>query len=721
MESCACTGPKIYRTAAVLLAVALLRGQEPKPVVQIPAVQSKPNQLAGETSPYLQKHASNPVDWYPWGKAALLRAKQEDKPIFLSIGYAACHWCHVMEHECFVDPKIAAQMNASFVCIKVDREERPDLDEIYMAAVQALTGQGGWPMSVWLTPDLQPFFGGTYFPPEDRYGRPGFPRMLESLAKAWQDRREEVLKSSNEITAHLQKVLAPVMPAGEPSPGVAAVLKEQSHKRYDEQAGGFGSPPQFAPKFPHGSELQVLLRLAASGDATSLRMVQQTLERMHVGGMFDHLGGGFHRYSTDREWLVPHFEKMLYDNALLVPLYCEASRALQLPGYAAIARQVLDYLLAEMQGPLGGFYSSQDADSEGVEGKFFVWQRQEVDALLGKDAPLARQRFGITSEGNWEHSNVLTLAADYAKLGKAVGIDAAKAEQRIEGARAILLAARNKRVHPATDDKVLTAWNGMAIAAFAHGAQMFSDQRYLQAAQRSADFVLRELMTGSRCLRSWHSGKAQHTGYLEDYGFLADGLLTLFETDFDPRWLAAAKDLLDAASTHYRDSTDGNFFFTADDHEQLLARTKSVNESSMPSGIAMVTRSYLRAGLLLGDEALYEIGAGALRANHAILERSPISCPSLVLALQFYQGDPREVVIAGDPADPRTQQLLNAVRAAFPAACVVAVVHDGNRAGLAKITAAFSGKEPVAGAPAAYVCRRGVCAAPVTDAAKLKL
>jgi uncharacterized protein YyaL (SSP411 family) len=721
MDRTVAAGPSNCLIAALALAVVSLRAQAPSSADVAPPVQQKQNRLAAETSPYLRQHASNPVDWYPWGKEALARAKKEDKPIFLSIGYAACHWCHVMEHECFDDPKIAAQMNAAFVCIKVDREERPDLDEIYMAAVQAMTGQGGWPMSVWLTPDLQPFYGGTYFPPEDRYGRPGFPRVLDSLAKAWKDRRQDVLNSSKEITAHLQQVLAPQLAKGEPGPGIAQVMAEQSHDRFDELHGGFAGSPQFAPKFPHASELQVLLRLAARGAARPRAMAALTLDRMHRGGMFDHLGGGFHRYSTDREWLVPHFEKMLYDNALLVPCYLEAKSVLGEPRFGAVARHVLDYMLREMRGPHGGFYSSQDADSEGVEGKFFVWQQADIDRLLGKDAPLVRQRFGVTEHGNWEHSNVLTLAAEVAAVAKSAGVESAAAEERLEQARAVLFAERAKRVHPGTDDKVLTAWNGMAIAAMAQGAQALLDERYLQAAQKAADFVLRELCADGRCKRSWHSGKAQHSGYLEDYGFLADGLLTLFETDFDPRWLAASKQLLDAVQKHFRDPADGNFFFTADDHEELLARTKSVSESSTPSGTAMVVRAMLRAGLLLGDEALYEAGLEALRANHAVLERSPVACPSLVLALQFHQNDPREVVIAGDPADPRTQALLSAVRGSFPASHVVAVVHDGNRAALAKVSKVFDGKVPVGGAPAAYVCRRGVCEAPVTDPAKFKL
>ncbi|MGE3171243.1 MAG: thioredoxin domain-containing protein [Planctomycetota bacterium] len=679
----------------------------------------KTNRLADETSPYLRQHASNPVDWYPWGAAALQRARAEDKPIFLSIGYSACHWCHVMEHESFDDPAVAALMNEHFVCIKVDREERPDLDEIYMTAVQAMTGQGGWPMSVWLTPDLAPFYGGTYFPPEDSHGRPGFRRLLTHLAAAWRERRDECVKGSKELADHLTRVLQPQQLGGALPDGAGATMLEQSAERYDEVAGGFASAPHYAPKFPHASELMVLLRRAHRGQGKALMMATRTLDAMRDGGIHDQLGGGFHRYSTDREWLVPHFEKMLYDNALLAEAYLEGHLLTGDESYAATARDTLDYLLREMQGEHGGFYSSQDADSEGVEGKFFVWQLAQVQELLGADAALAAQRWGVTQDGNWEDTNVLWRAAPVAEVAAAHDLTSAEVEHRLEAARRTLLAARAGRVHPGTDDKVLAAWNGLAIAAMARGYQVLGDERYLTAARRAAEFVLGELVVDGRLRRSWHSGRAQHSGYLEDHAFVADALLTLFESDFDPRWLEAAGELLAQTVEHFRDDADGGFFFTADDHEELLTRSKSAVESSTPSGIARAARAFLRGGLLLGDQALRDVGRRALEANAAVLERSPIAVPSLVLALQFEQGDPREVIVAGAPDDPRTQALLRRARTAFPPDRVVAVVHDGNRDRLVARSPVFADKAPLDGVPAAYVCRLGACELPVTDPERL--
>ena len=700
--------------AAALLPQEPAVKQEPKP----PAPEGqgrKENRLAKETSPYLRQHRHNPVDWHPWGPEALARAKKEDKPIFLSIGYAACHWCHVMEHESFEDAEIAAVMNALFVCIKVDREERPDLDEIYMGALQAMGQQGGWPLSAWLTPDARPFYGGTYFPPEDSYGRPGFRRVLEHIGRIWKEKRKEVDDSANGLATHLQLVLAPQMAPGEPSAALLAGVLAQSRERFDPEHGGFAHPPHFAPKFPHASELQMLLRLP---EPEALAIVQKTLAGMRERGMYDQLGGGFHRYSTDREWLVPHFEKMLYDNVLLVPCYVEAHLRTGAPDHARVARETLDYLLREMQHERGGFYSSQDADSEGVEGKFFVWDETEVDTLLGADKELGKRHFGVSPHGNWEHHNILVLAERAEAIAKALGKPAAEVEATLQRARGVLLAARGQRVHPGTDDKILCAWNGLAIAAFAIGYRGLGDVRYLQAAQKAAAFVLQELVHDGRCLRSWHSGKAQHQGYLEDHAMLADGLLSLFEADGDPRWLRAAQQLLATIERHFR-AEDGTFWFTAADHEQLVARTKSATESSTPSGTAMAVRAFLRAGLLLGDDKLYALGVAALRGNHALLERSPVAAPSLVLALQFHLADPREIVIAGDPADARTQALLAAAWRSFPGHHVVALVHDGNRAELATLSKVFDGKVPASGVPAAYVCRRGACEAPVTDPARL--
>ncbi|MEC7583295.1 MAG: thioredoxin domain-containing protein, partial [Planctomycetota bacterium] len=676
------------------------------------------NRLAKETSPYLRQHANNPVDWYPWGPEALERAKKEDKPIFLSIGYAACHWCHVMEHESFENPAVAAYLNEHFINVKVDREERPDIDEIYMAAVQAMTGQGGWPMSMFLTPDLKPFYGGTYFPPEDSMGRPGFRRVAEHLADAWKNQRDKCVQGSEELTAHLQKVLLPSLPPGAPDAAMVTRMAEQSASRFDEVHAGFAQAPHFAPKFPHAAELTVLLRVGVGGDAKAMTMGLQSLDQMMQGGIYDQLGGGFHRYSVDREWLVPHFEKMLYDNAQLVPCYLEAYQLTGEQEYARVARETLDYLLREMQHVDGGFYSSQDADSEGVEGRSFVWQLDEFQEVLGDLAPLAASRWGVTAAGNWEHTNVLSLVKTVAELAKEYGLEESVVEERLETARQKLLERRNQRVQPGTDDKILTAWNGLAIEAFCRGYQVLGDEKYLRAAERAADFVLRELVKDGRCLRSWHSGKAQHMGYLEDYSFLADSLVTLFEQTGEPRWLVAAEQLLVAAIEHFQDE-DGNFFFTADDHEELIARTKTVMESSTPSGMALTAKGLLRCGLLLGNETLYETGVKIFEANHALLNQSPVGCPSLVAALQMHLAEPREIVVVGSPEDARTAALREKVDGLLPPFHVTAWVHEGNRDELARLSPVFAGKELVDGSPAAYVCRRGVCEKPVTQPAEL--
>lgn len=666
-------------------------------------MQGKPNRLSKETSPYLKLHQHNPVDWHPWGPEALALAKKLDKPIFLSIGYSACHWCHVMAKESFSDPAIAKLMNDSFVCVKVDREERPDIDEIYMGALHAMGQRGGWPLSAWLTPDGRPFYGGTYFPPKDMGSRPGFTRVCKSLASAWADRRKDVLKGADELADFLKTSLAPALVAGEPNAEMLTQMLPQSRQRYDSQHGGFAPPPQYAPKFPHPSELMVLMRLA---DKTAHDMARQTLHAMRRGGMHDQLGGGFHRYSTDRQWLVPHFEKMLYDNALLTPCYLDGFLQNGERAFAEVARTTLGYLLREMQAKGGGFYASQDAQSEGVEGKFFVWQLAEVAQLLGSDAEMVAKVFGISEHGNWEHKNVLWLA------------DEAAATATLAVARQKLLAAREARIKPATDHKVLACWNGLTLTALARGYAVLGDEQYLTAARRCADFLLGSIVADGRVSRSFQGDEARHQGYLEDHVALADGLLSLFEVDSDARWLAAARQLLDKTAEHFA-AEDGAFWFTADDHEQLLARTKSGAEGAMPSGNALAARAFLRGGLLLGDAKLYDRGVGVLRAYHKLLKESPAAAPSMVLALQFHLGMPKEVVIVGEPDDPRTRKLLHAAWQVFPQPGVVALIHTGNRAALEKLSTVFVGKTPVDGVPAAYVCERGTCLAPVTDAAAL--
>ncbi|GAB4155418.1 MAG: thioredoxin domain-containing protein [Planctomycetota bacterium] len=671
------------------------------------------NRLDKETSPYLRQHRHNPVDWYPWGLEALERAKKDDKPIFLSIGYSACHWCHVMERESFENEEIARLMNENFVCIKVDREERPDLDEIYMAAVQAMTGQGGWPMSVWLTPDLEPFYGGTYFPPDDRHGRPGFRRIVVELGKAWKEQREKVLAGGAELSAHLRKVMAPRFPSGEISEEGVSALRASLEERFDPLEGGFAGEPH-APKFPHASELRVLLRLGGAGDRKALSMARLSLDRMIGGGIHDQIGGGFHRYSTDRQWLVPHFEKMLYDNALLAVALIEGHLATGEPDYRAAAVDMLDYMIRELQGADGGFCSSQDADSGGEEGAFFVWTKEEIVRVCGELAPIAVRRFGVREQGDFEGLNILRRAASVEEIAEAEGKSPSEVEAALARCRALLLAARDRRVHPGLDDKVLTSWNALAIDAMSRGYQILGDERYLASARRAASFLLSRLVADGRCLRSWCKGAAKQPGFLEDHAGLAGALCRLFECDGDPRWLEAASGLLRAVREHFA-AEDGGFYSTADDHEALPVRSRSPGESSTPSGTALAVDALLRAGLLLGDLDLYEAGLDALRANAAFLARMAAGVPTLVLAQQWHLSDPVEVVVAGDRSDERTMALLRAAWRRWPQGVVAVAVGPGNREALERLSPLFAGKVEIGGVPAAYPCRRGVCDAPVTS------
>ncbi len=715
--------PIVARACSLMgLLAALAFGPTRDAAAQDPMQHSRArNRLADSASPYLRQHASNPVDWYPWGKEALERSKKEGKPIFLSVGYSSCHWCHVMERESFMDEATAALLNQNFVCIKVDREERPDLDEIYMAAVQAMTGNGGWPMSVWLTPDLEPFYGGTYFPPEERSGLPSFRRVLTQLAKVWRERPEECQKGGKQLTAHLREGLQAGTAPGQLKGGIASKLAAQSASRFDESHGGFASAPHFAPKFPHASELEVLLLLAHRGDEQAKRMASVTLDRMANGGLFDQIGYGFHRYSTDREWLVPHFEKMLYDNALLACAYLEASLQPWGQKHASTALQTLDYVMREMQSERGGFFSSQDADSEGEEGRFFVWTLAEIRDVLGDDLDVAAARWGVSEEGNWEGRNVLHMARDLDSIASALGKPTDDVRVRIERCRERLLEARGRRVRPATDDKILASWNGMAIEAMARAWQVTGDRKCLNAAQRAASFVLSEMVVDGRLVRTYSNGRAQGPAFLDDYGFMASALLTLFEADSDPRWLVAARDLLTVCVRRFCDEADGGFYFTSDDHEALIARSKNVTESSIPSGGARVASALLRCGLMLGDEAMYARGERSLKRHADLLAGMPAAAPSLVMAAEFALSDPREVVIAGDPEDPRTRALLEAAWRAPSRRTVLGLVHDGNRAQLEALSPVFVGKAPKDGVPAAFVCRRGACEAPVTDPKELKL
>ncbi len=666
----------------------------------------KPNHLAGETSPYLLQHQFNPVDWYPWGPEALRKAKAENKPIFLSIGYAACHWCHVMERESFESEAIAGILNASFVAIKVDREERPDLDEIYMTAVQSMTGQGGWPLNVFLTPDGKPFYGGTYFPPEDKYGRPGLPAVLEAVRDAWAARHDELVASATDLAARLRAASETAEAPGDeragPKQTARAVVDLRS--RFDAVWGGFGP----APKFPPHASLALLLREhARTRDASVLKMVTTTLDKMATGGMYDQIGGGFSRYSTDERWLVPHFEKMLYDQALLVPVYVDAWRVTGNPLYRRVVIETLDFVRRELTSPDGGLYASLDADSAGHEGTFYVWTPEEVNGLLGPEAGARFEAaYGIAHGGNFEGKSIPNLMG---------GANESVVETLLP-MRAKLMAARAKRVRPATDDKVLTAWNGLMISAFARSYDALGREEDLRSARRAADFVLDRLSKDDRLHVSWRAGKAHLNAYLDDYAFLARGLVDLYESDFDRRDLDRATRLARTMLARFADGR-GGFHFTSDDHEPILARTRSTYDDAIPAGSAVAAEVLLRLGLHRDDAELTKAGLAVLAALKPLADRSPAGCATLLNASAYAdRRDVLEIAVAGPRTDPGTRALLAAARAPYLPARAIAWLDPAEGAGGLPLLA---GRTLSGGKPAAYVCRNYVCDKPVTDPAIL--
>jgi len=682
-------------------------------------VTAKTNRLAQETSPYLLQHAHNPVDWHPWGKEAFERAKKEDKPIFLSVGYSACHWCHVMERECFEDEGIATLMNDLFVCVKVDREERPDVDEIYMKSVQLLTRSGGWPMSVWLTPDGEPFFGGTYFPPRDAHGRPGFPRVCQEMGRIWKEERPRALAAAQELTAKIREISVPdaARPEGELPAGLPEDAAAQLLKRFDDEQGGFGG----APKFPHPMDLALLLRVVArKGDEKAKHAALFTLQKMAAGGMYDQVGGGFHRYSTDERWLVPHFEKMLYDNALLASTYLDAWLLTGDGEHARTVREILDYVLREMTAPGGGFYSTQDADSEGEEGKFFVWTTAELEEVLGADlAAWVGPWFGASPSGNFEHrANVLSRPWTVEDFAKVRSMQPEDLRAGLEVARRKLFEAREKRVKPARDDKILADWNGLMIGAFARAGFHLGEARYVEAARKAVAFARANLWRDGRLLRSTKDGTAKHAGNLSDYAFLADGVLDLYEAGFDPADLAFARDLARAAVTNFWDEKEGGFFTTAHDAELLISRSKEAYDGATPSGPSVVVGVLARLAELLGDDELRAKAERTLALYRPLLMQQPLAVSRMLAAVAFLQSGPREIVIA-TPTVEAAAGLLDVLRAGFDRDRVVLVRTDANGAALEKIAPTVELKGPVGGKAAAYVCRHGACQLPITDPAKL--
>ncbi len=668
-----------------------------------------PNHLINETSPYLLQHANNPVDWYPWGEEALSKARSEDKPILLSIGYSACHWCHVMERESFENPQIAEIMNDNYVCIKVDREERPDLDSIYMNAVQALTGGGGWPMTVFLTPDARPFYGGTYFPPEDRGGMVGFPRLLERVSDAFKSRRGEVVQTTNELLNHIQ----PQPPARGTNPLSSEVLHDAMAtlvQGFDFDNGGFGS----APKFPQPMIYEFLLHYHhVNNDPFALQMVEISTEKMSRGGMYDQIGGGFHRYSTDAHWLVPHFEKMLYDNALLSRLYLHLFQATGNGWYRRIVEETLDYVLREMTDPAGGFYSTQDADSEGEEGKFFIWSMGKIVDLLGpEDGPIAAGYLGATEGGNFEGLNILHLPEATGPYAEQCGLSIEELIAKIQRAKAVLLEERETRIHPARDEKVLTAWNGLMIRSFAEAASVLERDDYRQAALDSAAFILRELRKDGRLLRTYKDGQAKLNGYLEDYACMAHGLLALYEATFDIQWFeeanALGKDMVDL----FWDEAQGIFYDTSRDHEALVVRPRDFFDNATPCGGSVATGVLLQLAVLTGDSEYSRRASAAMHAVQQHLSRIAQGMGRWLSNVCFYTSAPKEIAIIGDPSSEDTQALTKVVYQRFLPNKVVA--GSPGPAPENKATPLLQDRVMIDGKPTAYVCENYSCQLPVT-------
>ncbi len=679
------------------------------------------NLLGRESSPYLLQHRDNPVHWRPWGDAAFAEAERRGVPVLLSIGYSACHWCHVMAHESFENEGIARRMNGSFVPVKVDREERPDVDEIYMAFVQATTGAGGWPLTAFLAPDRTPFFGGTYFPPEDRWGRPGFPRVLEGVAAAWGDpaRRIQLLSNGQRLLARLRQ--AAELP-GRGAAGGELITDEpigrgvrQLLAAFDPDHGGFGP----APKFPPSAQATLLLRWGRHrGDAQALRAARFTLRKMADGGMNDQLAGGFHRYSTDREWLVPHFEKMLYDNALLAPVYLLAAQGASgeaRSAFAADARRTLEWMAARMRHPEGGFFAALDADSEGEEGRYYVWRLDEIERALGEDAARFAAAYDVTPGGNWEGKTVLRRVLSEGALGRRFGESAEETTAALRRARRALLEARRERTPPGLDDKVLLAWNALAISAFARSFRFGGDEAHLAVAQQAGRFVLDRLRVGGRYRAVWGGGRAKVSAMLDDHAFWLAALLDLHESDFDEAWLAAAEEVADLLDARFA-APSGGYYTTADDHESLPVRTRSAHDGALPSGNAVAADALLRLHALTGASRRREAARGVLAAFWPMARESPTGFPTLLAAGMRYVNEPRQIIVVGDPAREATRDALRALwrRAAGESLILLADA----RAQDSRLPALRSAAE-LAGSPRAdpvfLPCRGGVCSLPLDD------
>jgi len=656
-----------------------------------------PNRLAAETSPYLLEHANNPVDWYPWGDQALARARAEDKPILLSVGYSACHWCHVMARESFEDPEVAALMNRYFVSIKVDREERPDLDQVYMRAVQGMTGSGGWPMTVFLTPDGVPFYGGTYFPPTERLGMPSFRRVLTGVAEAYRLRKTEVLRTAEQVRAYVAQTGLERTRRATLSPQLLDAAYERFSSAYDSTFGGFGQ----APKFPQPMVLDVLLRHARrTGAATAKDMASATLQAMAGGGLYDQLGGGFHRYSVDAHWLVPHFEKMLYDNALLTRSYVEAWQLTGEPAFRRVAEETLDFVTREMTAPSGGFYSTLDADSEGEEGRYYTWTVQELDQVLGpKDAGRVAHALDVTAAGNFEGRNILHIVSPDAPAVMA-------------SVRPRLMAARDRRVRPHRDEKVLASWNGLMLRGVAEAGLAFGRDDLLGLGRANARFLLAQMRRDDRMLRSSKDGQAGLPGYLEDQAAVADGLFSLYQATFEREWIVAIHGLLEEMLRAFYDEGSGMFYDTAKDHERLIVRPQDVTDNATPSGSSLAVDILLRAGRWFDNEQWTEAAVRVLERLGPLAAQAPTGFGRLLAALDFHVGRPLELALIGDPQAPDFRALVDVIRSRYLPNRLVAQTGSGEDS---LDTPLLRGRGRKDGRATAYLCKGFICQAPTTD------
>jgi uncharacterized protein len=671
--------------------------------------QKHTNRLSKETSPYLRQHAHNPVDWYAWGDEAFAKAGQEGKPILLSIGYAACHWCHVMAHESFENEEIARLMNENFVSIKVDREERPDIDQIYMNAVQMMTGSGGWPMTVFLTPEGVPFYGGTYFPPVDRYNMPGFPRVLLGVAEAYRSRPDEVAQTATSMLGELRRIGTTSESNEILTPAILDEAERRIARSYDAGYGGFGG----APKFPAAMNLEFLLRqFHRLGSKESLEMVLHTSRKMAEGGMYDQLGGGFHRYSTDVRWLVPHFEKMLYDNALLSRLYLHVYQQTKDDFYKRIAEETLDYVMREMRDERGGFYSTQDADSEGHEGKFFVWTVDEVKEILGEeDGELFSAYYDVTPSGNFEGKNILRVERTVEEVAGAAGVSVADLQKSLARSRRKLFEAREQRVKPARDEKVLTAWNGLMLASFAEAAAILERNDYKEVAERSAQFVLESLRRDGRLLRTYKDGQAKLNAYLEDYAFFVDGLLALYQTTGTLRWLKEAQALTEQMIEEFWDEEDGGFFYTGKSHEELIVRLKDYLDNATPSGNSVAAEVLLHLAALTGNEDYSRRAVTIFRLLRDPLTRYASAFGRLLGALDFHLSTPKEIAIIGESGAETTRSLLREVWTRYLPNKIIAQAQEGDERA-AELVPLLRDRNMVEGLATAYVCENYTCQRP---------